>query len=310
VGKVVLSRDSDSGLIADNGKIRGLAAGKYYKIEKQNKDSAAYTFLGYIRSNGTRSSALENIGRVIEGTEINGLENFEVYRVQSAKYAANSQKIIIICGESSKEHNPDANGIITLPKSDASYFMDISGFITASALEVLAIPAGGKNGIINPTADGLYKLGNQNSTTDYIFVEKNGGEITGFNVLTIKINPPLAIKIEFKDDDYIPQNNDPVLYSPEITVKLSQIYSVEGKPVTITVTNAEDFLDNSFVWLIKGVQIFNNSSELLIDFRHDMEYNDTRDDLFAVGVHTITVRAQTLAGIFYSQDIMIEVTDD
>ena len=305
-GTVALSSDSDAGLVAGNRKITGFTAGKYYKIEKRNED-ASYDFLGYIKSDGARSGNLTDIGKIVQGAETTGLENNQTYRVKSAGYVATSQKITIISGASSVDYYPNGNGLLSLPPG-ASYFMGAPNFVTAgNTLEVLAVPASGNKEII-PGTGGRYALGAEGSTTDYIFVEKNGSDIVKFLVLKIEIDSNIVLEIAFDDDSYTqPTGADPQL-GPHITVSLNDIYSAAGVSVTITVGNAAAFV--GFSWLVNGTIFIHDSSQLSIDFHYNSKYNDVRDELFAPGEHTVTVRAQTQSGKFFSKDIKIEVTDD
>ncbi|MCL2276906.1 MAG: hypothetical protein FWC21_03320, partial [Treponema sp.] len=206
---VELTDDSDDGLTGGVGKVSGLTEGRYYKVEKKNDDST-FTFLGFLKDDGTLSNSINDISRAATGAEITGLINGETYRVVSAKPVANNTDINVT------NHVPqtvkvDATGTINLspPEPGIIYSMPPLGITAGNAREIakVKISSGGAASSVSLTG-GLIQLEGHGTTTDYIFIEKNNGNsIIKFDVLKVNIQvytaPPEAniINVTFNITD-------------------------------------------------------------------------------------------------------------
>ena len=324
-GMVVLSTDSDTGLIAGHSKISRLAAGNYYKIERQNEDQISYTFLGYIRSNGSRSGSLTEIGRITEGAEITDLTNDVVYRVVSAKPTGKTITYTPSAGAGGSII-PD-NGVITItPPTVVTYTIDFPADYYGYQKVKISPPAA--NSVIADNAASI--LMGVNESADIIFYDDTSKD---FWFLRIVIKPLPAINITL--GPYALPAQIPVNITNVANINISGFegHICDGSPCftlashtrTIAINNAANlgstYNITSFNWFHGSTQIDpstmdgftiqspggSGSSQLIIDFTGDYLYNE---QLNREGVHIYSVTAQDSSGRPWSAIFSITVTNN
>jgi len=171
-GSVIIDHGSDDykNLKAGNGKISGLTPNKYYKIEviEDNVPEEIY----FVKANGTLSSDLKDIGRVIGGV-ITGLENDVTYRVKSAKLYTNSTKKIeyfTLTDSTPLKEAAVTNGTVTISENRPNCYFNLADTIAATNYyEVMKIRISG-SGTETPwrrERTSAYKLKDGNTTIDH-----------------------------------------------------------------------------------------------------------------------------------------------
>ena len=296
---VELTDDSDDGLTGGVGKVSGLTEGRYYKVEKKNDDST-FTFLGFLKDDGTLSNSINDISRAATGAEITGLINGETYRVVSAKPVANNTDINVT------NHVPqtvkvDATGTINLspPEPGIIYSMPPLGITAGNAREIakVKISSGGAASSVSLTG-GLIQLEGHGTTTDYIFIEKNNGNsIIKFDVLKVNIQvytaPPEAniINVTFNITDR-------TLTFSQSSVSIAQDTLAGGGGANITLSSAGVSF-NAAKWIHDSGAEYPGAT---LSFRQltNFDFLVTREHLFNVRI--------TVDGVVYSGEYTIEVT--
>jgi len=176
--RVILAAGSDAGLVAGNGRISGLSASKYYKIEEMDGNDVVDT--NFVKADGTLG-ALGSIGKVTGGA-IKGLTNDVKYRVKSAGLYTNpTNKIITFpISSPSPQDNPFSNGTITIEEGRSDCYFNLAPTIAASKYyEVMKINVTNDTTWVRERTSAYY---NRAGTTT-VTIPFSTGEYTKFNTL-------------------------------------------------------------------------------------------------------------------------------
>jgi hypothetical protein len=303
---VKLKDGSSPGLKEGNQKITGLDPGKYYMVEEwddkdnpvsvRDKNDKSVT-VQFVSANGQRSTNLADIGLVRNG-EITGLTNRYSYRVRSAEPLPGDVPYKALTSPGSTLSAPNTNGAIYLPEPEDDsllvYTITPSADPSCEAVEIPVSPAGSTLPVRRSNNDIIVLLG-QKTVIDYVFY-LDARQI--FYVLKVasgedpnKPSEPGDLIITVTLDSAV--DNPPQLDTPAISYSQS-----DDSTVTIMVSNADQYDNNSFFWYIDGVQKGTGISFVL---------NKSLSEYKIVGVYTITVEASK-DGKPYTAAILVTVS--
>lgn len=192
--RVIITADSDLGLIAGNGKITGLDPDKYYIVEERNENGTSMG-VQFVSADGTRNSDLVKVGKVT-GTEITGLKNFNTYKVKSAKpldkeVTYYDQATAPPPGTGTKR--TPSGGVLTLDPPKNIYYMEISNTSGYSIVKIPISPSANNSDVTPTPPSNIIKLEGQETVTDYVLSDNTDPE--NFYVLRVTVNPPPKARV-------------------------------------------------------------------------------------------------------------------
>jgi len=306
---VLIDDQTGDNLTAGYKKITGLKNDKYYMVEILDVDEKPFNpnMYRFVSSDGQLSSAIENIGFVSGGSIINLINEYK-YIIWSASILEGEMKLYDIENETKlptateKTVTADESGL-SLRVPEENYYLNLDPFIKGGDFAISPIlpidPSNEKSkGEFIPGTK-IIELKGEDTTTDYIFFDKNYDPGDSFKVLKVKIDP--LIELDIILEPYEPPKLEIKIDPPEGIFSHNNI-----QLVTFEVTNADDFNSDSFEWYYNNKEIGRGSS-ITIDFESE---DSIESGLNAVGSHYITVRATTGTGsqeIFYSATVFVTV---
>ena len=302
-GTVILTFDSSSGLKAGNQKITGLDPGKYYMVEEWS-ENGDFLSVQFVSSGGTRSANLASIGSVSKG-EITGLTNRCHYRVKAAGPLPGDVSYSALTPPSGTQSAPNLNGAITLPgpTDNSVYIYSLSPpasppFPLFDIAEIPISPAGS----VRPASrsnDNIITLINRETVFDYVFFGTIGTTDIVYNFFVLKVASgedlvpgELAITVTLSSSI---DDNSPVLTPTSISYAQN-----DSGTITFTVSDADQYDNNSFVWYIDGTKVAGTGSSFILD--------ESLPEYKVVGRYIITVEASKDGIPYYSAAIEVEVT--
>ena len=314
---------SDTGLTAGNGRISGLKNDKYYIIEEYDmEDWDEHHFLEnvqFVKSDGTRSSRLQTIGKVAGGT-ITGLTNGRWYLVRSAELLTGEVTYFDLAAAplpgDTGESKTIKDGEITLSAPEKSYYLKFSPAITnISSYTLVKIPvsppANSTSAVNVPTSSGSIKLEGKNTETDYIFHKKDGKTIDlsdlsdgkhltvdAFYILKVSIEdalPPPELVITIVP--YVHPTDQTFTFAPASEERTqTQALAPGGLNISVTVTIPSGFTANGWYYGGNNVSTTDtlNTATASIDFTvigtYEFTFVMTKDGVPYNGAFTIKIK--------------------
>jgi hypothetical protein len=315
--------DPDLTLTAGNGKISGLKNDKYYIIEEYvmedgddgDDEPAELENTQFVRSDGTRSSRLINIGKVSGGT-ITGLTNDRWYVVKSAKPLPGTITYYDLEGKPTSGDTgtplPINDGKITLPGSvpENNYYLEPPSDIdinSANDYPVVKIPVSSAKRTSTVTSfNNLIELEDKGTETDYIFYKEEyikGKKYYDFYVLKITIKP------------YVPP-----IETGEITVTVTfdpdadegEKLALSSSTTTISKTSLEGgghlelTVSTSGITGTVNVTGFKVGGKTFTGNTLTIKYGGDIDELLVIGNLDVTVEV-TINGTYYSKVFTVTI---
>jgi hypothetical protein len=314
IGIVDLTPDSEGK--AGSGRITGLDPDKYYMIERWDKDTEGEldedkneiefsdsTDIKFVSAGGKRVELIE-IGR-LEGTEITGLANNNLYRVKAAKLFPQNgtyydvPEIPPVPASGTGKTAEISNGELILTPPTDKYYIDLRPVINAANYDMVKIPlpGGAPEPITASSGTNLISLEGENTKTDYVFAGKNENNNRTPNLFFV-------LNVTVQEQNKVEVNVTFSLVDGAATLSLdnttvSKATLDDGGSLVITVTTA---LTNPSI-LIGTHTVAGNTITIALGGTPDI------DDLLVAGAKIPLTVQGVSDGKTYSKQFLVTVVD-